>query len=293
MIIVRIRGGLGNQLFQYAAGYALAERLGQPLVVDVSFFSKQSLRNYRISKMMIEYDSFIDDFQLPLSVRILKNKYVNKFLRKVGCESLYIGNSYTYILERDYSDITSALFDVQSKDIYLDGYFQAEVYFASIKAKIYKQYIPLYEKSDAVNKILSQIEGCNAIAVHVRRGDFIEEKKKRSIYHYLLDENYYIRALKYIQDLVRNPVLFWFSDDIDWVKKNFGIKENFRFVSFKSENRDIDDMYLMSKCKHIIAANSTFSWWGAYLNTNENAIRVVPERAFGGKYMIPVGWVKL
>lgn len=111
--------------------------------------------------------------------------------------------------------------------------------------------------------------------------------------HYLLGEQYYHNALKYVTEHLENPVFFWFSDDIDWVKKNFGEKGNFRFVSLHTKHADIDEMMLMKNCKHIIAANSTFSWWASWLNEHEDAMHICPAKRYGNLYMIPDGWIKI
>lgn len=92
------------------------------------------------------------------------------------------------------------------------------------------------------------------------RGDFISAQKEKVPLHYLLSRQYYQRALECINECIENPVFFWFSDDIDWAKQNFGEKENFRFVSLRTKHTDIDEMMLMKNCKHIVAVNSTFSW---------------------------------
>ena len=96
-----------------------------------------------------------------------------------------------------------------------------------------------------------------------------------------------------ISEIVETPVFFWFSDDMEWVKAYIGNSLDFQFVSIKTSHGDIDDMMLMKNCKHIITANSTFSWWAAWLNDHKEAIRIVPEKAYGMDGMIPDSWVKM
>ena len=292
MVVVRIKGGLGNQLFQYAAGYALAHRLGEPLFIDASFFPKQTLRNYRISSLNPTYNEMIEATTLPLGVKLYKNKYINKAIRQSRMESLYAGK-FQFILERDHSDITEVVLQTNKRDIYLDGYFQSAIYFQSVIDDLKDQFVPSYVISPKVRDVKDEICACNSVSIHVRRGDFLAEKDKGSTYHYVLNQDYYFRAIEFISQRVEAPVFYWFSNDIDWVISTFGQSDNFRFVKNAGSNADVDDMLLMNYCKHNIVANSTFSWWGAFLNRNSSPIQIVPKRPFGGGHMIPDEWIKL
>jgi len=140
---------------------------------------------------------------------------------------------------------------------------------------------------------LKEIIDSNSVAVHVRRGDFLKAQYNRNPRHYLLGEAYYKNSLRFINSRLNNPQFFWFSDDIEWVKNTFGTHDNFHFVSMHTENPDIDEMMLMKNCKHIIAANSTFSWWAAWLNENPNAVVTVPGKRYGNERMIPDRWIKI
>lgn len=177
--------------------------------------------------------------------------------------------------------------------IYLDGYYQSEKYFREYKVDLIKQFTPNYPSEAEYESVLAEIQGREAVAVHVRRGDFLSAQNDPNPNHYLLGEQYYHNALKYVTEYLENPVFFWFSDDIDWVKQNFGERENFRFVSLHTKHADIDEMMLMKNCKHIIAANSTFSWWASWLNEHEEAMHICPAKRYGNLYMIPDGWTKI
>ena len=109
----------------------------------------------------------------------------------------------------------------------------------------------------------------------------------------MLDESYYEKAIQRMRELVENPVFFWFSDDMEWAKEHIGEADDFRFVRIQTQHGDIDDMMLMKNCHHIIAANSTFSWWAAWLNEHDDAVRIVPERPYGMEGMIPNGWIRV
>ena len=290
MVIIRIKGGLGNQLFQYAAGYSLAKRLNQKVELDSSFFPQQSLRGFKLESLNVSFRD-ITEFQNSL-VMVYREKYLNKLLRKINIRVLPCGKQTSYLLETK-SDIVPEFFDMECSNIYLDGYYQSEQYFKEYKKDLIKQFTPNYSSEIEYESVLAEIEGCEAVAVHVRRGDFLNAQNDHNPNHYLLGEQYYHNALRYVEEHLENPTFFWFSDDIDWVKRNFGEKENFRFISLHTKHADIDEMMLMKNCKHIIAANSTFSWWASWRNEHENMMHICPAKRYGNLYMIPDEWIKI
>lgn len=290
MITVRAKGGLGNQLFQYATGYSLAKRLGQEVSIDISFFPKQTLRGYKLDKLNL--DKISTDEKQSATIKVLKNRYLNKVLRKLNKSVIRLGKSSIYLLECR-SDLVKAFPEINAENIYLDGYYQSEQYFGKHKKDLVRQFTPNYPSEAEYKAALAEIKDCEAVAVHVRLGDFLSAQNDPNPNHYLLGEQYYHNALKYVTEHLENPVFFWFSDDIDWVKKNFGEKEKFHFVSLHTKHADIDEMMLMKNCKHIIAANSTFSWWASWLNEHEDAMHICPAKRYGNLYMIPDGWIKI
>lgn len=290
MITVRAKGGLGNQLFQYATGYFLAKRLDQEVAVDNSFFPQQTLRGYKLDKLNL--GKVYINAQQPMKIQTLKNKYLNKIFRQLNRSEIHLGGDSIYLLECR-SDLVKAFPQIKAKNIYLDGYYQSEQYFKEYKADLIQQFTPNYSNENEYENALIEIQSCEAVAVHVRRGDFLNAQNDSNPNHYLLGEQYYHNALKYVSERLENLVFFWFSDDINWVKKNFGEKENFRFVSLRTKHADIDEMMLMKNCNHIIAANSTFSWWASWLNEHENAMHICPAKRYGNLYMIPDGWIKI
>lgn len=287
MIIVRIKGGLGNQLFQYAAGYALAQRLQQPLRFNAAFTSNMTQRGYKLPFLNVESDGTIQDAELPDEVNIVKNKYINKALRIVGVSKIGFPNGLYWLEAQE--KFLPEFFTIQADTLYVDGYFQSPKYFDIHREKLLKAITPNYDEEQACLRELNEIRINTSIAVHVRRSDF---KKDNNKFHYLLDEKYYCRAVRYMREHVQNPTFFWFSDDMNWVKENIGNADDFRFVNIKTNHGDVDDMMLMKNCNHIITANSTFSWWAAWLNEHEDAIRVVPARQYGQSEMIPDTWIK-
>lgn len=290
VVTIRIKGGLGNQLFQYAAAYSLAKRLNQKLELDSSFFPQQTLRGFKLGQMNILCTN-IAGVQSSI-VELYKSKYLNKVLRKVNIRVLPCGGGKKYLLEAR-SDIVPEFFSISQANIYMDGYYQSEEYFSSYKKELIKQFTPNYPSEQEYENVLSKIINCESVAVHVRRGDFLRAQNDSNPNHYLLGEQYYHNTLKYVNEHLENPVFFWFSDDIDWVKHNFGEKENFQFVSLNTKHADIDEMMLMKNCKHIITANSTFSWWASWLNEYEDALHICPAKRYGNLHMIPENWVKI
>ena len=291
MVEVRIKGGLGNQLFQYATGYNLARRLNTNLILDISFFQNQSLRGFGLKYLQIDF-SETENGSKNRKVEILKNKYLNKILRQIGKEVIVTGNDSRYILESK-SELVPAFFYEKHSDLFLDGYYQSEKYFREVRKDLIRQFQPNYKSEEMYLNVLDYINSTNSVAVHVRRGDFLKAKNDLNPRHYLLGEKYYYNALDYIDSHLVKPVFFWFSDDIEWVKQNFGNKPNFYFIKLNTQHSDIDELMLMKSCNHIIAANSTFSWWGSWLNEKESAIHICPDKRYGNLEMIPDTWIRL
>ena len=290
VITIRVKGGLGNQLFQYAAAYSLARRLNQELVLDTSFFPAQTLRGYKLGQLNVQFSKMAE--RLVFGINLYKFKYLNKTLRNMKCRTLPCAAITTYFLETC-SDIITEYFTINKENIYMDGYFQSAKYFGQYRNELTEQISPNYEQEDEYKIALNDIKTCNSVAVHVRRGDFLNAQNDPNPNHYLLNEQYYYNALEYMNEKVAKSVFFWFSDDIDWVKKYFGEQSDFRYICLKTKHADIDEMMLMKNCRHIISANSTFSWWASWLNMNENAIHVCPAKRYGNLHMIPNDWIKI
>lgn len=290
MVIIRIKGGLGNQLFQYASAYSLAERLNTELKLDTTFYPQQTLRGFKLDKMAVDHREVLEPGKW---IEILKSKYINKGLRKANIKEIPAGKGAVYLLETR-SNIVEQFFTINAEMIYADGYYQSEKYFADHREALLRQFVPAYEPEEEFSQALDEVKATLSVAVHVRRGDFIKGANDPNPNHYLLGEQYYHNALRYMSEkLPADTVYYWFSDDMDWVKTCFGEKANYKFISLHTGNGDIDEMQVMKHCRHIIAANSTFSWWGAWLNENPNAIKTVPEKRFGNLHMIPEGWIKI
>lgn len=293
MIIMRIQGGLGNQLFQYAAGYALAKKNGCPLLLSPDASIGTTASSYKLPLLqlhLLEKTSY----KLPLLVRCITNNYVRH--SRIFGHLYQVVQGYPikdrkniYFFEDEMIDLPNLTVTL-GKKLYLDGYFQRENLFNAYRKELCSQFQPNYTAEPIYQQTLQEIVACNSVAVHVRWGDF---QKCKHPFHYLLTRKYYQQAIDYIAQRVPNPTFFWFSDDIPWVKEHYGKIANSKFIQLKTTYADIDELMLMKHCKHIITANSTYSWWGAWLNENPQALRIVPEKIYGPRDMIPTQWIKI
>lgn len=266
MITTRISGGLGNQMFQYAIAKSMAKNSNDIFKLDISFYPKQTLRKYELN--LFNIDENIADTDECIALRG-KEGFIYRVKNRLDL-SIQRPSSYT-----PENDIT--LFDTEvynkNGNIYLDGFWQNENYFKGIREEIIKDFSVKNDISQEASKYLKNIINSESVSIHIRRGDYIENIHTNSV-HGSCDVDYYKKAIKYINKNVSNPVFYIFSDDIPWCKENFNFLENKVLVD--DTKSAIDDLELMKNCKHNIIANSTFSWWGAWLNENEKKIVISP-----------------
>ena len=285
MIIVRIKCGLGNQLFQYATAWALSKRLKQPLAL---FLSACDGRAFRLDQLNVSVKTVVKLEDMPQEFEVMNNPNVNNALTKLDISIHQFGDWLYFKQLKD--EFQEDFFVVRAENIYLDGYFQCEAYFKEYRTELLRQFISFDLKEPGYEQAVSKIEECNSVAVHVRRGDF---QLRGHPFHYLLTEGYYRKAFAYIRERVESPVFFWFSEDYEWIYETFGHEKDFYFTGVPSVNGDIIDIMLMKNCKHIITANSTYSWWAAWLNEYKDAIRIVPDKQYITEGSIPDSWIKL
>lgn len=268
MIITKLQGGLANQIFQWAYGKFLSEEYKTPLYLDVYFYLNQfgvTKREFSLNKFPnLEYNILPND-------RNIKN-WSNE-PEKVRI--LNISDNYHYSV-LDYQPDTH---------YYLNGYWQSEKYFKKIENIIRENLRPTSEK---IKELKGKYNTDNSVSIHIRRTDYVTSGG----YHPVQSIEYYQRGLELIKDYERVLV---FSDDIEWCKNNL----NFKNMIFVDGNDDVEDLWLMSLCDHNIIANSSFSWWGAWLNINPNKKITAPEKWFGDKSntnysdIIPENWIKI
>jgi len=262
MISVIIKGGLGNQMFQYALGRSLALEMNTELNLDTSFYSKypNENRNFELNQFCIKFDSFNCNFLFPGRTII---------------ERLFIPQKIMHITEDPslYFNFDKRLNNLKYNAHYsLDGYWQAESYFLKYQKTIKDEFTLKNDIGEQNRLFLTTNSLSKTISVHIRRTDYLVENQTL-----ICDFDYYNKAIKMLNSILDEKYQYiFFSDDIEWTKENFRHIENAIFVDWN--NNMTHDMYLMSECTHNIISNSSFSWWATYLNKNVNKIVVSPKK---------------
>jgi hypothetical protein len=267
-VIARIVGGLGNQLFIYAATRRLSLRNNVPLKLDITsgfridpYNRKYSLNHFNIkSRIASPFESY---------------KGVSGILRR-KIDRFY--SNQKDFGERSYLEQESKEFDVRVLNyniintLYIEGYWQSEKYFIDIADFIRKEFTintPLNEK---IIEVENKIRNTNSVCLHARRFDY--DKINTNAHKYTLGPDYYEKAISILKTKIDNPVFFCFGDEPEWLIQNINNIENSYVVK---NNNDFEDLWLMSQCRHFIISNSTFAWWGAWLNENPNKIVFTPD----------------
>lgn len=254
-------------MFQLAAGKALAERLGVELVIDSSYF--HSRRNVARDFGLHHFNHGAQVSKTPLQP---KGKLLAKLSGRAKGPGLtaYKETSSTY----------DPVFEGLPDNTYLDGYWQSERFFQDQISTI-RQTMTFTEQPNKKNaEVLSEMANCVPVSLHIRRGDYISNAKFKAV-HGLCDLEYYHKAVDLVaKKLSAEPVIYAFSDDPDWVAENLKLPFEVRYMRHNDSSTDFEDMRLMSTCHHHILANSSFSWWGAWLNQSESKIVVAPKRWF-------------
>jgi hypothetical protein len=260
MIVTRLKGGLGNQLFQWAFARNISHLNNEELFLDISFLKKTPTGNTK-------RDFILDKFP-NITGYFTESVLFTKQIRSLGDETKYLSFNYNKYF-----------------DYYLDGYFQSEDYFKDSQDIVRKELRPslyLYNKLSCIPKI-----NTNTTSLHIRRTDYLTSNG----YHPIQPIEYYENALDIIGEYDN---LFIFSDDIEWCKNNL----KFDKMIFVEGGNEVEDLHLMSLCKNNIIANSSFSWWGAWLNQNNDKKVILPNKWFGPNVEYnssdtPIGWIRL
>ena len=281
MILVRLIGGLGNQMFQYAAGRSIANRLGEQLYLDVRKFKGYKPHQFVLDRFDIRAKIASD---LELRNWPLIRGLLSKFLQKIGTKTRW------YTERNFFYDPTSKLIQ---KNSLIDGYFQSRNYFEDISDILKMEFKPKVRLSKINSNLLKQIHNSESVMVHIRRGDYVNNSRALN-FHGVCSTDYYKNAISFVEKSRSNLHFYVFSNDFDWAKQLFYTKKNVTFVD-GNENLPEVDLFLMSQCKHHIIANSTFSWWGAWLGNTEMQIVVAPSPWFKKsgleRDLIPSNWV--
>lgn len=291
MIITKLIGGLGNQIFQYATGRVLAEKNNCELKLDITGYEHQAGLTPR--KYELQHFNTKENFASREEIAEIKNKKSSLpgFLR-----NLLNKNKYPCCIKEKSFNFNPKILGLKG-NIYLDGYWQSEKYFKDIRHILIEEFKLKESPNNDNQEILNQINTVNSVSLHVRRGDYANNPEINNLYG-LCDLDYYQKAIDYIAKNTEDPHFFLFSDDISWVKGNLQLDSPCTVVDCNNPNTGFYDLELMKNCRHNIIANSSFSWWGGWLNDNENKIVIAPYKWFNNserntKDLLPEEWIKL
>lgn len=267
MVITKLNGGLGNQMFQYAAARRIAYTNHDRLKLDITAFGEHQFRKYCLNQLNI-----VEEIATEYEIEDMKN---------------------TRLVQEEYFHFNPAVLNLKS-DIYLDGYWQSEQYFKDISETIRLEFSVRSALSGANLEMADAIRNLAAIAVHFRRGDYVTVPENQQ-YNGTCELGYYQEAMTAMAERVPEVHFFIFSDDLPWVRENIRFDFPCTFVGLNNCENGFEDLRLMSFCRHHIIANSTFSWWGAWLSQNPEKIVFAPRKWFNipGIYtgdLIPKGW---
>ncbi|MFP5223893.1 MAG: alpha-1,2-fucosyltransferase [Acidobacteriota bacterium] len=271
-VLVRLLGGLGNQMFQYAAGRALADRHGVELALDLTAFETYGLRRYELDAFAIRARVATPEDLEPYAAPAARTFQEQCFSFNAGLPDL-------------------------TPPVRLEGYWQSERYFQDIKDALRADFT-LRRPLDAPNReMLARIGDCASVSLHVRRGDYVSNPVTNE-FHGVLGLEYYRAAVACVADREPEPHLFVFSDDPQWAQANLDLGHPATFVAHNDPDHGWLDMRLMSACRHHIIANSSFSWWGAWLGSRPDGIVAAPRRWFNQGPcdtgdLFPEGWTLL
>jgi hypothetical protein len=277
MVITKLYGGLGNQMYQYAAGLSLAQRLNSRHYLDLDWF-EEIKGNPEITQRSYELDGF--GIQ-PRGISI-----VDKLQLKLSHPAVLKEPDFRY----------DSQFETVSGNILLDGYWQSYKYFEKYSPLIVEAFSFPSSIKPGNKDIIEKMRASNSVTLHVRHGDYATKQGKA--YHGLLPVQYYRQAIAQLSKKIEKPSFFIFSDDLEWCEKNIKLDGPVTFVDSNSSNSGVEDMQMMSSAKHMIIANSSFSWWAAWLNQNPGKLVFAPLQWFKGVEheiddRLPPEWIRM
>lgn len=286
MIVTRLIGGLGNQMFQYAAGRALAKRLDVDLYID-----RRAFEDYQTHAFGLQHFAAKLLDAAPRNLPGLQRESrLNRWLRP------FSGGAVKVVVESAFTFDPAIL--ALSDGTYIDGYWQSEQYFVDVVQTIRDDFriatLPSAENKEWMEKIRSVL----SVSLHVRRGDYVSNTSASAV-HGTCDLDYYRRSVNEVAQRVGSDIeLFVFSDDPDWVAENLRLQYPAHFVRHNNADTSYEDLRLMSACRHHIIANSTFSWWGAWLDPRLDSVVVAPQQWFrtdklDARDLVPARWVRV
>jgi glycosyl transferase family 11 len=294
MVIVQLKGGMGNQMFQYALGRCLAEGRRVPLALDTSLLSNRIPCGRKFNEYALG--------AFPVAARIAKKEDLplypethsigSRFWRMAHVVRVRLAG-FRYVRERRYSFDPNIL--KQPDGIYLDGYWQSERYFASVESIIRHDLALQRTLAEPAENLRKKISSTESVCIHVRRGDYLQHLS----HHGVVGAEYIQNAVKLLDSRLGRPRFYVFSDDIPWCREHLRLDAEHCFVTPENAGRDdIEHFRLMTLCRHFIISNSTFSWWAAWLSQSSNKIVIAPRQWHADRKIVdcdvvPASWLRL
>lgn len=289
MIIVHLCGGLGNQLFQYAFGFALAQERGVPLKLDITHFATDDLRTYALEPYGIS--ATIANAEEIARLSALRKPRQNRILNRL----FPVTQTFYEYVDLPYREQYTRV----PKDAYMKGYWQSEKYFAVHRKALVNEFRLTSPLSPINQRFAEEIQRSNAVSLHIRRGDYVSSAIT-NWYHGTCSMEYYQRAVEIIAEKMPSPTLYVFTDDPAWAKENLHLPYPTIVLDDERGSHDYEDMHLMSLCKHHIIANSSFSWWGAWLNESTDKLVIAPKQWLANEEhnrhtldLVPNTWMRI
>lgn len=265
-------------MFQVSAGLALANYNMTSFKVDISALKKYRKHGgYQLNEIFENYPIVASRWDLFF---LLKNNYKKAIYGPITGQANWLNDKRKpmhYQLQHDFSHDFKTVTD----PCYISGYWQSEKFFAGVENKIRELFVFRRPTDSANEEMERKISSCTAVSLHVRRGDYVTESDT-NLFHGVCSWGYYESAMKYLLTKIPNARFFAFSDDPEWLHDNAKPQYSLEIVDINRDNKSYFDMYLMTRCQHHIIANSSFSWWAAYLGHNEKKIVVAPKPWFHG-----------
>ena len=289
MVITLITSGLGNQMFQYAAGRALAARLGTTLKLDISYYANNphTRRYYDLERYCLS-STIAKPWEVQLLQRLARPR-IAKLTQPLRLLGLPLQSTVLLDPVQGYQAECESV----KGHAYLSGMWQSEKYFAAY-ADVIRRDFAYRQEPDAANRAaIEEIHATESVCLHVRRGDKVHIPEVGAC-----DLSYYEKAIAVVMERVAHPHFFIFSDDAAWTREHVTTPAPSTYITHNTGRNDAEDMRLMSHCKHFVIANSTFSWWGAWLATNPSKLVISPSSYFADPNIsmldrIPEAWVQL
>lgn len=269
--IVQLSGGLGNQMFEYALYLRLKAEGKNVKIDDTTCYEAAGARPKQLSVFGVEYEA-----AAKKEIERITDSSMRPWHR---ARRLFFGRKNRSYREKDTNFDPEIL---KREPALLEGCFQSERYFAPVKEQVRQAFsFRNMELNEAGKSFLAQIERTEAVSVHIRRGDYLDPSAN-GIYQGICDEAYYERAMAEVKKLAPDAVFYLFTNDPAWVREQMAGEDRI-LVEGSTEDTGYQDLFLMSRCRHHILANSSFSWWGGWLGTNPDKIVIAPKRWLNGK----------